>query len=61
MKRQSTIFCSQFQPAGWHKKIGEETIADAILDRIVNNSYTIEIQSGTSDDRSMREDYGLKK
>jgi DNA replication protein DnaC len=59
-KQASTIFCSQFQPAGWHKKIGEETIADAILDRIVHDSYTIEIQSGTSDDKSMREVYGLK-
>jgi DNA replication protein DnaC len=59
-KRASTMFCSQFQPAGWHKKIGEETIADAILDRIVHDSYTIEIQSATNDDRSMREVYGLK-
>ncbi|MFD1707937.1 ATP-binding protein, partial [Siminovitchia sediminis] len=31
----STIFCSQFDPRGWHEKIGEETLADAILDRIV--------------------------
>jgi DNA replication protein DnaC len=59
-KKASTIFCSQFQPAGWHKKIGEDTIADAILDRIVHDSYTIEIKSGSSDDKSMREVYGLK-
>jgi DNA replication protein DnaC len=42
-QRGSTIFCSQFSPAGWHGKIGESTLADAILDRIVHNSYTITI------------------
>ena len=31
-KRASTIFCSQFAPAGWYTKIGEATLADAILD-----------------------------
>lgn len=43
-QRGSTIFCSQFTPAGWHGKIGESTLADAILDRIVYNSYTITIE-----------------
>lgn len=42
-QRGSTIFCSQFAPAGWHSKIGENTLADAILDRIVHSSYTITI------------------
>jgi DNA replication protein DnaC len=26
----STIFCTQFAPGGWHEKIGEETLADAV-------------------------------
>ncbi|WP_245692981.1 ATP-binding protein [Sporomusa acidovorans] len=39
------IFCSQFAPAGWHNKISETTLADAILDRIVHDSYTIEFNS----------------
>jgi hypothetical protein len=30
-----------FSPAGWYGKIGEGTLADAILDRIVHDSYTI--------------------
>lgn len=61
-KRSSTIFCSQFSPAGWHKKIGEDTIADAILDRIVHDSYNIEIHNKPGqNDHSMREEYGLKK
>ncbi len=59
-KKASTIFCSQFSPAGWHAKIGEATLADAILDRIVHDSYTIEIHSDGSD-RSMREVYGINK
>lgn len=51
----STIFCSQFAPGGWHSKIGENTLADAILDRIVHSSYTITIK-GTD---SMRKRKGL--
>ncbi len=58
-KRASTIFCSQFAPAGWHGKIGDATLADAILDRIVHDSYTVTIQSA-DDDFSMREVYGIK-
>jgi DNA replication protein DnaC len=61
-KNASTIFCSQFAPAGWHKKISESTLADAILDRIVHDSYTIEIQYIDKDhDKSMREVYGIKQ
>lgn len=43
-QRGSTIFCSQFAPAGWHSKIGESTLADAILDRIAHNSYKITVE-----------------
>jgi DNA replication protein DnaC len=57
-KTSSTIFCSQFAPAGWHHRIAEETLADAILDRIVYESYTIEIKS-QEDMPSMREKYGI--
>lgn len=59
-KRASTIFCSQFSPAGWHGKLGEVTLADAILDRIVHDSYQLTIQ-GTDSDFSMRELYGINK
>ncbi len=58
-KRASTIFCSQFAPAGWHQKIGDTALADAILDRIVYDSYNIEIHNA-KDEPSMREVYGIK-
>lgn len=58
-KKASTIFCSQFAPAGWHTKIGEAALADAILDRIVHDSYNIEIYNDEND-TSMRELYGIK-
>lgn len=58
-KKASTIFCSQFAPAGWHAKIREATLADAILDRIVYDSYTIEIHCD-GNEPSMREVYGIK-
>ncbi|WP_343812656.1 ATP-binding protein, partial [Virgibacillus siamensis] len=41
LKRASTIFCSQFSPEGWHSKLGQAQVADAILDRIVHDSYKI--------------------
>jgi len=47
-KRASTIFCSQFDTPGWHAKIGESTLADAICDRIVHDSYTIMIDGNDS-------------
>lgn len=53
-KRASTIFCSQFDVAGWHLKIGEPTLADAICDRIVHDSYTIMIEGD-----SMRKKKGI--
>lgn len=56
-QRGSTMFLSQFAPAGWHTKIGESTLAEAILDRIVHDSYEIFI--GGKD--SMRKRKGLKK
>ena len=42
--RTSTIIASQLPVASWYDVIGEETIADAILDRLVHASYRIELK-----------------
>jgi DNA replication protein DnaC len=54
--RCSTIFSSQFDPAGWQTKIGEGPLAEAILDRIIHDSYTILIDG----EESMRKHKGIK-
>lgn len=42
--KASTIIASQLPVASWFDVIGEETIADAILDRLVHTSYRIELK-----------------
>jgi DNA replication protein DnaC len=42
--RYSTIITSQLPVASWFDIIGEATIADAILDRLVHTSYRIELK-----------------
>lgn len=44
----SLLLCSQFAPAGWHAKLGEGAVADAVIVRIVYNSYLIEIKGKES-------------
>ncbi|GAA3956635.1 ATP-binding protein [Chitinophaga oryziterrae] len=42
--KASTIIATQIPVAKWHGLIGENTIADAILDRIVFSSHRIELE-----------------
>ena len=42
--KSSTIFTSQVPVNMWHEVIGEQTIADAILDRIVHDAHRIEMK-----------------
>ena len=42
--KSSTIIASQLPVASWFDVIGEETIADAILDRLVHTSHRIELK-----------------
>ena len=51
----STIFSSQFDPAGWQLKLGEGALGEAILDRIIHDSYTILIEG----EESMRKHKGI--
>lgn len=53
---KSTIYCSQWASEGWLGKLGNGPLADAILDRIRNSSYTILLKG-----RSLREDYSKIK
>jgi DNA replication protein DnaC len=46
-RRRSTVLTSQLPVASWHKQIGDPTIADSILDRLVHNAYRFEL-SGES-------------
>ena len=39
----STIVASQLEPKQWHAVIGDETIADAICDRLVHNAHRIKL------------------
>ena len=44
---RSTILTSQLPVANWHAQIGDPTLADSILDRLVHNSYHIDLQGGS--------------
>lgn len=43
-RRKSTLITAQLPVAKWHDMIGEPTIADAILDRIVHNAHRITLE-----------------
>ena len=55
-KRNSTIFCSQFDIPGWPEKLSDPLLADAICDRIVHDAYTMV----TGGKESMRKRKGLQ-
>jgi DNA replication protein DnaC len=42
-QRRSVILTSQLPLAHWHEQIGDPTLADSILDRLVHNAYRIEL------------------
>ena len=42
--KSSTIISSQIPISKWHEIIGEQTIADAILDRIVHDAHRVEMK-----------------
>jgi len=42
--KSSTVITSQLPIASWHHFIGDDTIADAVCDRVVNNAYRVEVQ-----------------
>ncbi|AGA34475.1 ISPsy4, transposition helper protein [Thioalkalivibrio nitratireducens DSM 14787] len=41
---RSTLVTSQLPVEHWHDAIGDPTLADAILDRLVHNAYRITLK-----------------
>jgi DNA replication protein DnaC len=52
----SCMFISQIPVSNWYELFTDPTLADAIMDRLINNSYQIEIQG-----ESMRSNISSKK
>jgi DNA replication protein DnaC len=52
--KRSTMVAAQLPPDHWHEAIGEPTLADAILDRLVHNAYHLKVEG-----ESMRKARGL--
>ena len=50
--RAATLVTSQYPVADWHGLLGEATVADAILDRLIHGAYRIELTG-----ESMRKRY----
>jgi len=41
---RSTVVTSQLPVASWHEAIGDATLADAVLDRLVHNAYELKLK-----------------
>ena len=54
-QRRSIILTSQLPVAHWHEQIGDPSVADSILDRLVHNAFRIELTG-----ESMRKKRGRK-
>jgi len=55
-QQRSMILTSQLPVAKWHEQIGDPTLADSILDRLVHNAHRIEMRG-----ESMRKKRGGKE
>ena len=54
VQQGAVIITSQYPIKTWHEIIGDQTVADAIIDRLVNNSYLIKLKG-----ESMRKIVGI--
>ena len=55
--KNATIIASQIPVSAWYDIIGESTIADAILDRIVNSSHRINLTGESLRKGKLKEQY----
>lgn len=53
--KSSIIITSQVPVAKWHEVIGEATIADAILDRIIHDAHRIELKGESLRKKAMKQ------
>lgn len=53
---RSTLLTSQLPVAKWHAQIGDPTVADSILDRLVHGAHKLELQG-----EPMRKKKGARK
>jgi DNA replication protein DnaC len=53
--KRSVIICTQLPVEKWHAAIGDPTLADAILDRLVHNAYRLGMEG-----ESMRKAKGIR-
>jgi DNA replication protein DnaC len=44
---RSTLVTSQLPLENWHEQIGDPTLADAILDRLIHNAHKIQLKAGS--------------
>jgi DNA replication protein DnaC len=58
---RSTIVTSQLKVKKWHEAIGDPTIADAILERIVHNAHRIDLEGTSMRDPKQRKGAGVKE
>jgi hypothetical protein len=47
--QRSTIITSQLPPSKWHEYIGDPTVADAILDRLLGDAHRIVLKGPSRD------------
>jgi DNA replication protein DnaC len=52
--RKATLVTSQLPVDAWHAVIGDPTLADAILDRLVHNAHRLELQGDSMRKRAAR-------
>jgi DNA replication protein DnaC len=43
-QRRSTLIASQLPVSSWHEYLGDPTLADAILDRLIHNAHTVTLK-----------------
>ncbi len=60
-QRRSTILSSQLPRAKWHAQIGDPTLADSILARLVHNAHRIELQGESMRKKRARKAAGTEE